>query len=164
MIKQTDALRWLSCDAAHAIAVHGTVLVTIWSGEMRAATVREAAAEGRRLAQLRPGETSFLNMIARGTPVPGNDVRAEFQQMMREKPGQMRCTAIVAEGGGFHGSVVRGVVTGLMMVVRPPFPMKVHAGVPEAAEWIAGQSAGSVAAGALVAAVEAMRARQAAPG
>jgi hypothetical protein len=163
VIEPADGLRWVSFDAGHAIAVQGGVLITIWSGEMRAAAVRQAATESRRLTDARPGALSFLNMIVRGTPVPGEDVRAEFQKMIRQGPGALRCTAIVAEGGGFHGSAVRAVVTGITMVVRPKFPMKVHASVAEAAAWIAAQAgpAGATAA-EISAAVDAMRARLAA--
>ena len=162
MTDPTDELRWISGDAAHAVAVYHSVLVTIWSGEMRAPVVREAAAEAARLGRLHTGETSFLNMITRGTPAPSEAVRAEFQRMIKEGPGKLRCAAIVAEVSGFQGSVVRGVVTGLMMVVRPAFPMKVHGSVAEAAAWIAAQAAGSVTADGLAAAVTAVRARQAA--
>ena len=104
-------------------------------------------------------------MVVRGTPMPGDDVRAEFQKMMREGPGKLRCAAIVAEGGGFHGSAVRAVVTGLMMVVRPRFPMTVHSSVAEAAAWISTQAGpGGVTASELTAAVDAMRGRLAVPG
>lgn len=155
----------MSAGPGHAIAVQRGVLIAVWSGEMRVDAVREAAAEARRLTERSPGEVGFLNLVARGTPPPGEDVRAELQRMRREGPGALRCAAIVAEIGGFGGSAVRAVVAGLVMVTRPGFPMKAHGSVAEAAAWIADQAGpGGVTASAITAAVDAMRARVGAPG
>src|SRR2546428_127336 len=46
---------------------------------------------------------------------------------------------IVLEGERFHASILRGVLSGLIMLVSPAVPVRSFATVPEAAAWIATQ-------------------------
>ena len=56
--------------------------------------------------------------------------------MVRPGVGEYRGAAILALGNAFVVSLVRSVVAGMAMVVRPAFPMKVFGALTEAADWI----------------------------
>jgi hypothetical protein len=49
------------------------------------------------------------------------------------------CSAVAFEGSGFRAAFVRGVVTGLTILARHPFPNRIFAGVPEASSWLRSQ-------------------------
>jgi hypothetical protein len=68
--------------------------------------------------------------------------------------------AIVPEGQDLRASLVRGVVTGVSLLMRRRSPIQVHATIPEAAAFVAGQLASQhVTAAEIVSAVAEVRSR-----
>jgi hypothetical protein len=57
--------------------------------------------------------------------------------MLRAGSQSIRCSVVVHLGTGFHASVVRGVVTGLSMIVRHQFPHEVRASVSQGSTLLA---------------------------
>jgi hypothetical protein len=131
-----DALRVLLLSGGHIVVVRRHVAVAIWRRAMDATSARVAHEALRDVVQRHPGEAVYVNVIRARVPPPNDDVRRELGQMVRSGEGALRCAAIVAQGNAFVVSLVRSVVAGVGMIVRPTFPMKVFGEAPEAAAWI----------------------------
>lgn len=125
--------------------VKGDVVVAMWRRPMDLASAKIAHAALREIAKRRSGEAMILIVIRGGVPPPNDDVRRELVAMVRPGVGEYRGAAILALGNAFVVSLVRSVVAGMAMVVRPAFPMKVFGAVGEAGAWIGGLGGATVA-------------------
>lgn len=112
------------------------MVVAMWRKPMDLASAKIAHAALRDIARRHPGEAMILIVIRGGVPPPSDDVRRELVAMVRPGVGEYRGAAILALGNAFVVSLVRSVVAGMAMIVRPAFPMKVFGAVAEAAEWL----------------------------
>lgn len=132
------ALRVLSLERTHIVVAQGHVVVAMWRKPMDLASAKIAHAALREIAKRHPGEAMILIVIRGGVPPPNDEVRRELVAMVRPGVGEYRGAAILALGSAFVVSLVRSVVAGMVMVVRPAFPMKVFGAVTDAAEWVGG--------------------------
>ena len=66
-------------------------------------------------------------------------------RMMREHDEKVCGAVVVSMMGGFTGSIVRAVTTGMILAVRPKMPVRVFASVPEGAGFVTGLYAKGVA-------------------
>ena len=152
----------ITSDAAHAMVSYERVLATVWRGAMTPAAVRATITPTSNAARQFPGEVVVALVVEPDSPVPGDDVRSVYTELIRTNL-PLRCTVLVAEGSSFRGAVVRSIVTSILLVVRPATPMKVTSTVPEGAKWASAQGAPRSGGAALerdiVRAVEAARAR-----
>jgi hypothetical protein len=137
----------LASDGAHAIAVAGRVVAAVWRHSITTAHVRSVLSASQGASQRFPGEAVLAMLIEEKIPVPGDDVRKAMLEWIRAGKG-LRCTVVVAEGSGFQQSLIRSVIAGLTLVVRPFAPLKVVATGAEAAAWASQQ--GTPAGGAAV--------------
>jgi len=139
-------------------------IAVVWRGAMTPAAIRGIITPIGAAARRSPGQVAVVLVVETSAPVPGEDVRAAFSELIRaDHP--VRCTAIVAEGTGFRSSMVQSVVTSLLQLARPSTPMKVASTVAEAARWASSQGvirAGSEMERDLVKTVESARAKIAA--
>jgi hypothetical protein len=67
-----------------------------------------------------------------------SEQRSMLETVMRSARA-LRCSAVVYEGSGFQAAAVRAVVAGVAALQRHPFPHRVFADVPGAAEFHAAQ-------------------------
>ena len=137
----------LASDGAYAVVVADRIVAAVWRQQITTAHVRTIVSASQGVTQRFPGEAILAMLVEAKTPVPGDDVRKAMTEWIRAGKG-LRCTAVVAEGSGFQQSLMRSVVAGLTLVVRPPAPLKVVSSVAEAAEWASKQ--GTPAGGAAV--------------
>jgi len=136
-------LRVLSLNASHLVAVRGPLVIASWRRAMDLDATRIAHSTLRDLGKRYAGEAVCLVMIRASVPPPGDDVRRELVAMVRSGAGVLRGAAVIAQGSAFVGALVRSVVSGMVMIVRPTFPMKVFGATLDAASWV-----GSLAGGA----------------
>jgi hypothetical protein len=128
----------LAGDGAYAVAIAGRVVAAIWRQQITTAHVRTVVSASQGATQRFPGEAILAMLMEAKVPVPGDEVRKAMTEWIRAGKG-LRCTAVVAEGSGFQQSLMRSVIAGLTLVVRPPAPIKVTSTVAEAAAWAAKQ-------------------------
>jgi hypothetical protein len=145
----STTLRVLSLETSHIVVARGHAVVAIWRRPMDLASARAAHAALREVAKRHPGEAVYVNVIRGAVPPPSDDVRRELVAMVRTGAGVFRGAAVIALGNAFVGSLVRSVVSGMVMVARPAFPMKVFGEVTEATDWIGGLGGGAAAARAV---------------
>ncbi len=122
-------------DGNHAVGQWGSIVVAVW----RYVAVADAAKRVQRVfkaAQEDGVPAGHIGVIEPECEVPGSDVRAVFERMMKDTRRGMDGAALVLEGGGFAASTARAVITGLTLVARPPVPIKTYAEVTPAADWL----------------------------
>jgi hypothetical protein len=85
-----------------------------------------------------PEGLGFLTVVDQGAALPDTRARAKLAAFMGASKS-IRVSAVVFEGSGFRNAAVRGVVTGLTLLARQPFPHRVFSSVEEASQWLCGQ-------------------------
>lgn len=157
------AAQVVSLTHDYCLATWHQIYIVIWRHETTMTGVHEL---DRRLIELEPGWGSgcgLLTIIEQGAPMPSSEVRTALARFMTVAARVIKSSAVAFEGAGFRAAAVRGVVTGLTMLARQPYPHKVFATTPEAARWLAGSLKETakldVDSVALIGALEALRER-----
>jgi|LNFM01.1.fsa_nt_gb hypothetical protein len=138
----STALRVVSNDSTHLIATSDRVAVLWWRGLVTVTQVLAGCHMLRDLVARHPQNAVVLVVVDDLCPVPDDPVRQALAQLMREGVRGVRAVAVVGEGGVFHQTAVRGVVTGLTLVVKVPFLLKVFTSVDDACAWFSTVSPG----------------------
>jgi hypothetical protein len=86
----------------------------------------------------------LLTVVEMNAPLPEAKVRERLATFLAQHGQKIKRSAVVFEGSGFRAAAVRGVVTGLTMLARMPYPHKVFAASREAAGWMRGDDDPSV--------------------
>lgn len=106
-----------------------------------------------------PDGVVVLNLLFGDSPLPSAEVRDYAEQKQSEDLDGVLAHATVVTGEGFRPGAMRGMLAGLYLVSRSPFPRKVFSEIGQAAAWQAGiVKAGRDWAPGLVAAVKALQA------
>lgn len=71
-------------------------------------------------------------------PLPDSEMRSRMAALLREVP--LFGMAVVVDRRGFFGSAIRSMVTGVLMIARPSFRVRVFGDADEACAWLALQS------------------------
>lgn len=83
-----------------------------------------------------PDGVGLVTIVEAGAPLPAADVRQATAELLAEAAPHVRCSAVVFEGIGFRAAAVRGIVTSISMLARPPYPHRIFSTVTEASSWI----------------------------
>jgi hypothetical protein len=94
--------------------------------------------------ELCPEGVYLVTIVEQGAPMPSASVRDALAKFLASGAGHTRMSAVVHEGGGFSAAAVRGVVTGLALLARLPYPHRVFATMDDAADWFAGGPANDI--------------------
>ncbi len=150
-------------DEHHCIATWRNVYIVIWRHETQLPAVKSLASHLAQFAEVPAKGCTLLTIIEAGAPMPSADARSELARFMTSAANRLKSSAVAFEGAGFRAAAVRGVVTGLTMLARQPYPHKIFSTVPEAAQWLATSmpvtAQAPVEAAALITAVDGLRAQ-----
>ena len=153
-----------SRTSAYCFATWDLVFITIWRLSSTEASFVEMNRVAREFIAAGPRRVSYLSIVEGSAPPPPDVARDELARFSRDVVPQMAVAVIVAEGGGFRASFVRGVGIALTMLMPHKVPFKFAGSVQQGAVWIAPHlSPGSGGAVALDRAVEDLRAKIAVP-
>ena len=136
-------LETLSEDEDALIGMCGPLAVVVWRRITRPEAVRFAEAAGAQVLERAPaGKGATLFLVEDGATPPDGDCR----RMTSEANERLAARGMVSVAGvvprsGFTGALYRGVITGIALLSRTPYPMKVFASVPESVHWLSGQLA-----------------------
>jgi len=121
-------------------AVMGTVRNVAFVGWREAplvAHVREWHRLGRNIAKAHPGAGACIDIVLRGTPKFGEDVRKEAIRMASDRHVFELGFAHAILVPGFTGTAVRAFIGTVLLVARPAAPTKVFGDVTSAVHWLA---------------------------
>lgn len=106
----------------------------------------------RHMIQANPEGHSNVAFVRDGVPAPEPELRDLFSHVFDGKITDVRCVAIVVEGGGFWASSLRTAITGISMAAENRPRISLHTTLEEAASWLA--PAHSAATGTVIATSE----------
>lgn len=148
-------------DPHHCVATWRNVLVVIWRNETQLGAVRSLASHLAQFAEVPPKGCALLTIIEAGAPMPSAEARSELARFMTDAASRLKSSAVAFEGAGFRAAAVRGVVTGLTMLARQPYPHKIFSTVQEAAQWLSSSmqvtAQATVDAPALITTIQSLR-------
>ncbi len=135
-----DALgstRVIHCADGLAVAEIEHVCVAIW----RAAVTKplfERQREGlAEVVNRKPGASGFLCVIEPSSKPPNDELRRAAAEMIASHGERLTSVAVVIEGSGFGAALIRGVLSGMVLVLRNrKVPISYFASVWPAARWL----------------------------
>lgn len=113
------------------------VLLWSWRAAATPITCQRMRVQLVSLARANPQGAGAITVIGTEVGIPPDEIRKLMVKARRDAAQyDMRGGAIVYEGDGFRGSVVRGVVTSLMLLATDIYPQSVHGDIPSAVAWL----------------------------
>jgi hypothetical protein len=127
-----------SVPGAYAIGTLGNVLIATFDLVPNPDSVEDTASAGRKLLarHARGGYLHFANATV-AQPPPNDPTRRAYITMMREFGPRLDAASVIVDGTGVTAAVVRSVITGLVLIGRPSFPVKVFDMTSTACAWLA---------------------------
>lgn len=96
----------------------------------------DAAVAGRKVASRMVGrDLVVINVLSGGRLLPDAEVRDYAAKKQSEDVEGVIGHAVVVDGEGFWAGAIRGILAGLYLVSRSPFPRRVFSSNIEALEW-----------------------------
>lgn len=155
--------RYGSQDRNHATGAWRNVFWVCWRGETIPTAMAPMYTLMDTLISEYPDGIAMVTIVEESAPPPSADSRKAIAQLWRHVGHAVRGSIVAFEGEGFRASFVRGVVTSLTLLAKPPFPHRVFASVNAGAPWLIQQlppsAEGKVQAADLVTGIAGLRAR-----
>ncbi|MEX1365740.1 MAG: hypothetical protein AB1Z98_21615 [Nannocystaceae bacterium] len=101
----------------------------------------------------------LLAYLPDGAPLPDGAARLRAVSMLRSLGPRLGGMVVVAQGTGFWASAARSVITGLTLMARVAFPVKVTSSAADGCEWLGARFEPGVDAEALLRLTEQLGAR-----
>lgn len=121
---------WYVCPDA-TVGSFRNLSMWVWRAEVTPLIVSEVRRCMVGIAKQHPSGMGGFTVVHREAKVPSDDLRKQITKMRREVATSMRGGAIVYEGDGLRGALVRGVVTGLMLLAPEIYPHSVVGTIPD---------------------------------
>tara|TARA_B100001750_G_scaffold232269_1_gene231234 strand:+ start:340 stop:798 length:459 start_codon:yes stop_codon:yes gene_type:complete len=147
----------VALDPTHVLGTADQLLVCVWRGLTTAAAMEEVARTAKRMA-FESAPFAMVAIFEANAVLPGTRARREMTDLFRSIGDAVSCSAVVFEGHGYRAAAVRGMMRGLSLAARQPFPHEVFDDVPAAATWMA-EHGSPVPAALIVSQVGFLRAR-----
>jgi hypothetical protein len=119
-----------------ALFGYGDVTITVWHGHATEAAVLGVDEVSFKRAPRFPKGPSGVHLIKHGAGLPDAAARSALVASARKWAGKVASVAVVIEQAGFFGSAMRSAVTGIQLLSKAEFPMRVFASTRAAAEWL----------------------------
>ena len=124
-----------SSDLNHVIASIDNTVITIWKKEtttMGVLALQRAIVKVNATSQMK---VAAFSLIARDAPQPSKENRAAIEKIIKAcEPILLSCT-YVFEAEGFQASIVRNVVSIMIMRSKPKFAYTVTKSIAEGVQW-----------------------------
>jgi hypothetical protein len=111
------------------------VFVVVWRERTTLETVARACSEFQSYANSWGRELAMMVVVEEHAKMPDPGAREAIASFLATASDKLVIAALVYEGQGFVAASIRGVVIGLTLLARQPYPYRVFASVGEAAQW-----------------------------
>lgn len=125
----------ISSDSCHCAALWRGHLLVLWYGETSLEAALMVARSLLNAARARPKHTAYIAVLSDSLRLPSAEVREVWVQLRKQIGGDLNSITVIVEGRGFSAAGVRGMVTGIGMASRAPYPMRAFPTIEEAASW-----------------------------
>jgi len=160
----SDATRVLFADEGAAYGLVRNVMVAYFAAPATLERMRAFRAAQRETAKLAdPVGCLVVNRMATGGAYElGEDVRAEVRAALTAYEHRALTVGISIEGEGLLNATTRAVVSGIVLLARPKYPVKIFGTRRECVAWMLermGQGRAGLSVDAVLAAVDAATAQ-----
>ena len=83
-----------------------------------------------------PGNTMFMCLVEAGAEPPDDHIRKASSTMITGHGPNLKAVSIVVEGSGFKAAIARTVLSGIVLIIRTPSPIKYFESAASAAAWL----------------------------
>ncbi|HEX6244307.1 MAG TPA: hypothetical protein VFZ61_25495 [Polyangiales bacterium] len=118
-------------------SAYSRFVVHLFEGQLGLADMERMQLLGERWNAAHPGKRVELVVIFPSDAKMSHEERARMSRLIKHGEAQRAASATVILAEGILASVQRSVLTGLMMIVPSPHPVKICARVEEALRWLA---------------------------
>jgi hypothetical protein len=125
------------CAEGHAVATHGGVVIQVFASEARQGTIDRATDALRRIRRATGKGAGALILVMHDGRPPDDACRRAWARQLRE--AEVGSTLILYEASSLRAAIVRGVVTGLLLLVRRSPSIHVAAAARDGLPWFVGQ-------------------------
>lgn len=120
----------------HAFYTWQNIMITCWSQRATGPAIEKVAHYRELMDREHPEGVSVIYLIADQAGLPTPEARTGVKELMARFSKKRACLAILIQGEGFWASAMRGVITGVRMLVPLNFPMQIFGRVNELAAWL----------------------------
>lgn len=106
----------------HAVGTQDNFLVIVWRRNTMAVEVMHAAKALAELSTRYPKGVHLMQVVEDLAIVPDSEARSALAELLRSAEGKVAFSSVTHEGGGFRPSLIRSIVTGLLLLSKPTFP------------------------------------------
>jgi hypothetical protein len=85
------------------------------------------------------GKSAFVCVVEPTSEPPDDDIRKASSSMITSHEKNLKCVALVIEGTGFRNAITRTVMSGIVMLIRTPAPIKFFDTPKSASVWVGAQ-------------------------
>jgi hypothetical protein len=120
------------------MTLYGLANITIivwWSGANPAAVQRLHLLTERRRRE-HPTGLSAVHIVKGDLILPDQTTRDAFVKLMKDSDSAMAAVAVVIGGSGFWASAARSAITGMRVLSRSAFEMRLHGQIAEVLNWL----------------------------
>jgi hypothetical protein len=128
--------RIVARDQDHCVAIWERVVIQIWYGETRVPAVQAMSRACEDLLRTAQGDVSTVALIEASAPAPDHAGRKALADWSGRVAARFARAAVIAEGGGFRSSLVRGVGLAFTTLTPHRLPFKFFATVADAATYL----------------------------
>jgi hypothetical protein len=133
----SDELRLIDQEPGRcAFFAWKNITIMVWLALPDVAEVERLVRMGKGRASETPGKLSDVHLIARKMGLPDAAARSALITATRSGSPHLAAVGVWLAGSGFWVSAVRSFVTGLNVVVRGPFELRMFADLDALAEWL----------------------------
>jgi RNA polymerase sigma-70 factor (ECF subfamily) len=156
----SDELEVVCVRTGITIGLVGNVVLTVWPGRADLASIEALATVGPSLIERCGGTVSYFASVEDSVRPPELAARKRIVEVLDMWGSRIVAYATVMNGRGAW--IARPIMSGLLVLIRPRFPMQFFGSVPDAARWLCTRfalgSQGPMQEGTLSSAVERLRA------
>ena len=137
MDDRTSELRLLDeLPGRLAIFALKNVTIIVWGGVADLQSVDCLARVGKERIRECPSGLSDVHVIGRQLGLPDAATRARLLEESRKATAHLAAVAAVIGGNGFWASAIRGLVTGMHVMLAGPFELRLFGENDDLADWL----------------------------
>jgi hypothetical protein len=130
-------LRVFYRDRDIVVAEADALCVVVWRGAVTKYPFEKQRAGLAAVVEKHPGKAGFLIVIEPSCKPPDDDLRHESTAMLESHGNRLTCVGVVVEGEGFRAAITRGVLSGMVLLMRNrKSPISFFSNVRSTAKWM----------------------------
>mgnify|MGYP003471438812 CR=1 FL=1 len=112
------------------------ITLIVWQAQPTERAVERLHAVTEKRRKQFPHGISVIHLVKGNIALPEQATRDAFVRLMKVTDGVLACVAVVVGGTGFWASAARSLVTGLRVLARGEFEMRLHGEIAEVVKWL----------------------------